>query len=74
MHDQANITGIPYVQKAVIIVYDVMLQVYGGDNNANTAKYHPFYITDDKIGGYAGKTQAEKDKVKVFAGPAGKFS
>ena len=51
-----------------------MLQVYGGDNNENAAEYHPFYITDDKVGGYAGKTQAEKDKVKVLAGPAGKFS
>ena len=51
-----------------------MLQVYGGDNNADTAKYHPFYITDDKIGGYAGKSQADKAKVKVLAGPAGKLN
>ena len=51
-----------------------MLQAYGGDNNANTAEYHPVYITDDKIGGYDAKTQTEKDEVKILAGPAGRFS
>ncbi|XP_011646237.1 protein Skeletor, isoforms D/E isoform X2 [Pogonomyrmex barbatus] len=32
------------------------------------ARYHPFYITDDPIGGYQHKTAEEKAKVKIFAG------
>lgn len=32
----------------------------GGDNPDIPAKYHPFYITDDPIGGYVYKTPEEK--------------
>lgn len=34
--------------------------VESGDNPDVPAKYHPFYITDDPIGGYAHKTDEEK--------------
>ncbi|XP_019624549.1 PREDICTED: protein Skeletor, isoforms B/C-like isoform X1 [Branchiostoma belcheri] len=42
--------------------------VEGGDNDTIPEQYHPFYITDDPIGGYTQKTEAEKQRVKVFAG------
>ena len=30
--------------------------------------YHPFYITDDKEGGYQYKTTSQRRKTKVFSG------
>ncbi|XP_078051829.1 uncharacterized protein LOC144477975, partial [Augochlora pura] len=42
--------------------------VEGGENPDVPARYHPFYITDDPIGGYQHKTPEEKAKVKIFAG------
>ncbi|KAF5296682.1 hypothetical protein FQR65_LT10223 [Abscondita terminalis] len=42
--------------------------VEGGSDPETPAKYHPFYITDDPIGGYEHKTPEEKAKIKVFAG------
>ncbi|KOC59250.1 Protein Skeletor, isoforms B/C [Habropoda laboriosa] len=42
--------------------------VEGGENPDVQARYHPFYITDDPIGGYQHKTPEEKAKVKIFAG------
>ncbi|XP_015430198.1 PREDICTED: protein Skeletor, isoforms B/C-like [Dufourea novaeangliae] len=42
--------------------------VEGGENSDTPARYHPFYITDDPIGGYQHKTPEEKAKVKIFAG------
>ncbi|XP_017758174.1 PREDICTED: protein Skeletor, isoforms B/C isoform X1 [Eufriesea mexicana] len=42
--------------------------VEGGENPDTPARYHPFYITDDPIGGYQHKTPEEKAKVKIFAG------
>ncbi|XP_017889814.1 protein Skeletor, isoforms B/C isoform X1 [Ceratina calcarata] len=42
--------------------------VEGGDNPDVPARYHPFYITDDPVGGYQHKTPEEKAKVKIFAG------
>lgn len=39
--------------------------VEGGDNPEVSAKYHPFYITDDPIGGYAYKTPEERKVVMV---------
>ncbi|XP_035666294.1 protein Skeletor, isoforms B/C-like [Branchiostoma floridae] len=42
--------------------------VEGGDNPATPERYHPFYITDDPIGGYTQKTPAEKQQINVFAG------
>lgn len=32
----------------------------GGENVDIPAKYHPFYITDDSVGGYAYKTPEER--------------
>lgn len=35
--------------------------VVEGGNDPNTpARYHPFYITDDEVGGYEHKTDEEK--------------
>ncbi|XP_020281703.1 protein Skeletor, isoforms B/C isoform X1 [Pseudomyrmex gracilis] len=42
--------------------------VEGGLDSETPARYHPFYITDDPIGGYQHKTSEEKAKVKIFAG------
>ncbi|XP_018392521.1 PREDICTED: protein Skeletor, isoforms D/E-like isoform X1 [Cyphomyrmex costatus] len=42
--------------------------VEGGLDPDIPARYHPFYITDDLIGGYYHKTAEEKAKVKIFAG------
>ena len=38
----------------------------GGNNPHEPAKYHPFYITDDPVGGYSQKTQAEKNVGIIF--------
>ena len=43
-------------------------KVYGGNDASNSAKYHPFYITDSPIGGYDDKTAEEKAKTKIYAG------
>ncbi|RZF39223.1 hypothetical protein LSTR_LSTR010317 [Laodelphax striatellus] len=40
----------------------------GGLDPNIPAKYHPFYITDDPVGGYQHKTDEEKAKVRIFAG------
>ncbi|CAB3367209.1 Hypothetical predicted protein [Cloeon dipterum] len=42
--------------------------VEGGDNIDIPARYHPFYITDDAVGGYEHKTSEERKAIKVFAG------
>ncbi|XP_017786521.1 PREDICTED: protein Skeletor, isoforms B/C-like isoform X1 [Nicrophorus vespilloides] len=42
--------------------------VEGGFDPETPAKYHPFYITDDSVGGYEHKTDEEKKSVKIFAG------
>ncbi|XP_043479485.1 protein Skeletor, isoforms B/C isoform X1 [Leptopilina heterotoma] len=42
--------------------------VEGGDDADIPARYHPFYITDDPVGGYLHKTPEERAKVKIFAG------
>ncbi|CAL1688330.1 unnamed protein product [Lasius platythorax] len=42
--------------------------VEGGNDPANPAKYHPFYITDSPEGGYGQKTEAQQMEQKVFAG------
>ena len=34
--------------------------VYGGDNTAQSAMYHPFYITNDTVGGYAQQSEDER--------------
>jgi hypothetical protein len=35
--------------------------IEGGNNKTNPANYHPFYITDDPIGGYENKNNAERE-------------
>ncbi|XP_014486776.1 PREDICTED: protein Skeletor, isoforms B/C [Dinoponera quadriceps] len=42
--------------------------VEGGLDPETPARYHPFYITADPVGGYQHKTPEEKAKVKIFAG------
>uniref|UniRef100_T1HQW4 At5g54830-like domain-containing protein n=1 Tax=Rhodnius prolixus TaxID=13249 RepID=T1HQW4_RHOPR len=42
--------------------------VEGGKDANVPAKFHPFYITDDPVGGYQYKTPEEKRKVNIYAG------
>lgn len=42
--------------------------VEGGFDSEVAAKYHPFYITDDPVGGYEYKTPEERKNVRIFAG------
>lgn len=42
--------------------------VEGGLDPEIPAKYHPFYITDDPVGGYGYKTAEERDNIRIFAG------
>ena len=42
--------------------------VEGGNNPSESANYHPFYITDDEVGGYLHKSAAEKKNIRIFAG------
>ncbi|XP_058807358.1 protein Skeletor, isoforms B/C [Phymastichus coffea] len=42
--------------------------VEGGDNPEAPALYHPFYITDDPVGGYQHKTPEERANVTIYAG------
>lgn len=42
--------------------------VEGGNDHTNPARYHPFYITDNKEGGYGQKSEEEQKKQRVFAG------
>ncbi|XP_018574993.1 protein Skeletor, isoforms B/C-like, partial [Anoplophora glabripennis] len=42
--------------------------VEGGHDSEVSAKYHPFYITDDSVGGYEYKTPEERQNIRIFAG------
>nr|CAD7199096.1 unnamed protein product [Timema douglasi] len=42
--------------------------VEGGLDPEVPARYHPFYITDDPVGGYEHKTPEERAEVRIFAG------
>ncbi|KAJ8709907.1 hypothetical protein PYW08_009911 [Mythimna loreyi] len=42
--------------------------VEGGSNPDVPARYHPFYITNDPVGGYFHKTDKEKEGVEIYAG------
>lgn len=44
-------------------------KIYGGDDEDALATYHPFYITDDKDGGYTQKSEAEKRRETIYAKP-----
>ncbi|XP_039275374.1 protein Skeletor, isoforms B/C isoform X3 [Nilaparvata lugens] len=67
--------GISYFINGLLIpeIYVVRGMQYtfiteGGMDPDIPAKYHPFYITDDPVGGYEHKTPEEKAKVRIFAG------
>ncbi|KAF2359543.1 DOMON domain [Trinorchestia longiramus] len=54
-------------------IYVVRGQTYyfvveGGDDPTKQASYHPFYITDNKEGGFAQKNKQEQEHEQVFAG------
>nr|CAD7454055.1 unnamed protein product [Timema tahoe] len=42
--------------------------VEGGNDRTNPARYHPFYITDSKEGGFGQKSEADQKKQRVFGG------
>ncbi|XP_075210705.1 protein Skeletor, isoforms B/C [Lycorma delicatula] len=42
--------------------------VEGGNDNTNPARYHPFYITDSREGGFGQKSEEEQKRQRVFAG------
>ncbi|KAE8752192.1 Skeletor [Frankliniella occidentalis] len=42
--------------------------VEGGLDPETPARYHPFYITDDSVGGFEHKTAEERANVRIFAG------
>ncbi|XP_050536003.1 protein Skeletor, isoforms B/C-like isoform X2 [Daktulosphaira vitifoliae] len=42
--------------------------VEGGNDPEIPAKYHPFYITDDPVGGFGYKTIEERENIHIFAG------
>ncbi|XP_068625418.1 protein Skeletor, isoforms D/E-like [Battus philenor] len=42
--------------------------VEGGSDPEVPARYHPFYITNDPVGGYFHKTEDEKKGVEIYAG------
>ncbi|XP_061723466.1 protein Skeletor, isoforms D/E isoform X1 [Cydia pomonella] len=40
----------------------------GGEDASQPARYHPFYITNDPVGGYFHKTDEEKQGIEIYAG------
>ncbi|PZC78207.1 hypothetical protein B5X24_HaOG202458 [Helicoverpa armigera] len=42
--------------------------VEGGADPDVPARYHPFYITNDPVGGYFHKTNKEKEGIEIYAG------
>ncbi|XP_049281488.1 protein Skeletor, isoforms B/C isoform X1 [Anopheles funestus] len=42
--------------------------VEGGLDPNVPAKYHPFYITDDSVGGYENQPEEDRKNVRIFAG------
>ncbi|XP_050674870.1 protein Skeletor, isoforms D/E isoform X2 [Leptidea sinapis] len=42
--------------------------VEGGSDPNVPARYHPFYITNDPVGGYFHKTDVEKKGIEIYAG------
>ncbi|KAM3958654.1 DM13 and DOMON_DOH domain-containing protein skeletor isoform 2-T2 [Aphomia sociella] len=42
--------------------------VEGGSDPEVPARYHPFYITNDPVGGYLHKSDKEKEGVEIYAG------
>jgi hypothetical protein len=44
------------------------LLVHLGNDQSNSARYHPFYITDNIEGGYGQKADAQQREQRVYAG------
>ncbi|XP_052899103.1 protein Skeletor, isoforms B/C isoform X1 [Anopheles moucheti] len=42
--------------------------VEGGLDPNVPAKYHPFYITDDSVGGYEHQSEEDRKNIRIFAG------
>ncbi|KAL1401589.1 hypothetical protein pipiens_006496 [Culex pipiens pipiens] len=42
--------------------------VEGGHDPETPAKYHPFYITDDSVGGYEHQEEDVRKNIRIFAG------
>ncbi|XP_006815462.1 protein Skeletor, isoforms B/C-like [Saccoglossus kowalevskii] len=61
-----NETLIPVLRLKRGVNYTFIIE--GGDDPMQSASYHPFYITDDPVGGYVQKSQEEREQVKVYAG------
>ncbi|XP_001657668.2 protein Skeletor, isoforms B/C isoform X1 [Aedes aegypti] len=40
----------------------------GGNDPETPAKYHPFYITDDSVGGYEHQDEEARKNIRIFAG------
>ncbi|CAB3361583.1 Hypothetical predicted protein [Cloeon dipterum] len=45
-----------------------VFKVEGGFEEANPARYHPFYITDSSEGGFGQKSEEQQKQQRVFAG------
>lgn len=45
-------------------------KIEGGNDRTNAAKYHPFYITDSKEGGFGKKRERDQKMQRIFAGVA----
>lgn len=53
-----------YVERNVTYTFRIL----GGDDPNVPADYHPFYISDDPVGGYIQLSDAEREEVTVYAG------
>lgn len=53
-----------YVQRGRTYTF----RVEGGNNPHNARYYHPLYITDSPVGGYATLSEEERKAVKIYAG------
>ena len=42
--------------------------VEGGLDDTNPAEYHPFYITDSSVGGFAQRSPQDQAEENIFAG------
>ena len=65
--------GYGRIQKSVVLniclhfLFTNLFTIYRNDPDSPAA-YHPFYITDDKEGGYQYKKPEQRRRVRVFAG------
>ena len=50
------------------VSFILCLEVEGGSNPRSPEFYHPFVITDERMGGYDRLNEKQKDEVRVLAG------